>query len=104
MGLKFLGSFTFQKGSPHLKLVNEKVAFMKEQGLIDKWINAMLVNSSNCNSLRKVESSYIRPNVRLSFYQIGIFFLIFTFGLLISVVGFITEIISYKMMSFKARG
>ena len=77
---------------------------MKEQGLIDRWIDAMLVNSSNCNKLKKVVSSYSRPNVRLSFYQIGIFFLIVTFGLVISVVGFIAEIIAYKMKSFKTRG
>ena len=77
---------------------------MKEQGLIDNWINALLVNSSNCNSLRKVVSSYSKPIVRLSFYQIGIFFLIVTFGLLISLVGFIAEIIAYKMKSFKNRG
>ena len=64
----------------------------------------MLVNSSNCNSLRKVVISYSKPTVRLSFYQIGIFFLIVTFGLLISVVGFIAEIIAYKMKSFKTRG
>ena len=56
----------------------------------------MLVNSSNCNSLKKVVSSYSKPVVRLSFYQIGIFFLIVTFGLLLSVVGFIAEIIATK--------
>ena len=56
----------------------------------------MLVNSSNCNSLKKVVSSYSKPIVRLSFYQIGIFFLIVTFGLLLSVVGFIAEIIATK--------
>ena len=59
-------------------------------------MNAMLVNSSNCNSLKKVVSSYSKPIVRLSFYQIGIFFLIVTFGLLLSVVGFIAEIIATK--------
>ena len=59
-------------------------------------MNAMLVNSSNCNSLKKVVSSYSKPVVRLSFYQIGIFFLIVTFGLLLSVVGFIAEIIATK--------
>ena len=69
---------------------------MFEQGLIDTWMNAMLVNSSNCNSLKKVVSSYSKPIVRLSFYQIGIFFLIVTFGLLLSVVGFIAEIIATK--------
>ena len=69
---------------------------MFEQGLIDTWMNAMLVNSSNCNSLKKVVSSYSKPVVRLSFYQIGIFFLIVTFGLLLSVVGFIAEIIATK--------
>ena len=70
---------------------------MREQGLIDRWIDATLVNSSNCNTLRKVVSSYSKPIVRLSFYQIGIFFLIITIGLMISVVGFIVEIIAHKI-------
>ena len=69
---------------------------MFEQGLIDTWMNAMLVNSSNCNSLRKVLSSYRKPVVRLSFHQMGIFFLVITFGLVLSVVGFIAEIMTAK--------
>ena len=69
---------------------------MIEQGVIDTWMNAVLINSSNCNSQRKVVSSYSKPVVRLSFYNIGIFFLIIIFGLVLALVGFISEIMTEK--------
>ena len=76
--------------------MNEKIQMMFEQGLTDKWMNAMLLNSTKCNSLRKVISSYSKPAVRLNFSQIGIFFLIITCGLVLSVVGLTVEIMAAK--------
>ena len=64
--------------------------------MIDTWMKEVLVNSSNCNSHRKIVSSYSKPVVRLSFYQIGAFFLLISFGLVLSVVGFIAEIMTGK--------
>ena len=69
---------------------------MLERGFIDGWMNAMLANSTKCNSLKKVVSSYNRPLVKLSFYQIGVFFLIFTCGLISSAAWFAAEVMSAK--------
>ena len=65
---------------------------MLEQGLVDTWMNELIVNSTKCNTLRKVVSSYSKPVVRLTFRQIGIFFLIIPFGLVFSVGVLIVEI------------
>ena len=56
----------------------------------------MLANSTKCNSLKKVISSYNRPLVKLSFYQIGVFFLIVTCGLILSASAFAAEVMSVK--------
>ena len=69
---------------------------MFQQGLIESWMNAYMVNSSNCNSLRKIVSSYSKPVVRLSFYQIGIFFILIVFGLVLSVACFVAEKMTAK--------
>ena len=65
---------------------------MLEQGLIDTWMNEFIVNSTKCKTLRQVVSSYSKPVVRLTFHQIGIFLLIIPFGLVLTVVVLITEI------------
>ena len=64
---------------------------MLEQGLIDTWMNEFIVNSTKCNTLRQVVSSYSKPVVRLTFHQIGIFLLIIPFGLLLTVFVLFTE-------------
>ena len=69
---------------------------MFQQGLIESWMNAYMVNSSNCNSLRKIVSSYSKPVVRLSFYLIGIFFILIVFGLVLSVACFVAEKMTAK--------
>ena len=68
---------------------------MLEQGLVDKWMNELIANSSNCNTLKQVVSSYGKPVVRLSFKEIGFFFLIITCGSVLSVVVLIAEISNF---------
>ena len=86
------GPYLLQKGSPYIDLVNTQLYSLHEQGLLSRWINEMVSNSSSCDSIRKVVSSHGSPTAILGLGEVWSFFLIIGCGLAISFTIFSFEV------------
>ena len=86
----------FQKGSPYIEEVNDKLLTLKDMSLIEKWVQETMVNASNCDSITKVVGSHGRKTKRLGLSQIGSFFMLVTGGLALSIFGLLGETTWHK--------
>ena len=74
-----------------------------EAGLIDFWFSKIRPNSSNCDTKAKILATHERPLVQLTLGEMKHFFFIIFVGLIISVVGLLTEIIKAKVERYQDR-
>ena len=86
-----------QKQSSLLGPINEKLHTLLSLGLIDKWIQDVVANSSNCNTMTKMVGSHRSSEQRpFSLEQMASFFFIIFIGLFIATVGFVLEAIMMR--------
>ena len=79
---------SFQKGSPYIDQVNEKLQLLQQLGLIETWIKGAVSKASNCDTLSKVTNSHKRgEEASRNLYQIDGIFYILIFALLTSLAG-----------------
>ena len=80
-----------QEGSPYIETVNEKLHSLHELGFIDTWINDLVANSSNCDTITKIVGSHGRGLQPLTLEQMQSFFYIVFCGLTLAALGFTIE-------------
>ena len=80
-----------QEGSPYIETVNEKLHSLHELGFIDTWINDLVANSSNCDTITKIVGSHGRGLQPLTLEQMQSFFYIIFCGLSLAALGFTIE-------------
>ena len=80
-----------QEGSPFIEAVNEKLHSLHELGFIDTWINDLVANSSNCDTITKIVGSHGRGLQSLTLEQMQSFFYIVFCGLTLAALGFTIE-------------
>ena len=90
-----------KEGSLLIETVNEKLHYLHKFGFIDKWINDLVANSSNCDTIPKIVGSHGRGLQRLSMEQMQSFFYIIFGGLALSALGFTTEIIRGTIAEYR---
>ena len=81
----------FQKGSPLLGPVNEKLHMLVDLGLRDTWISDMVANLTSCDSLTEILDSHGTGAKAFSLQEMASFFFIVVCGLFLATLGFITE-------------
>ena len=82
-----------QKGSPFIEAVNEKLYWLHELGFINTWINNLVANSSNCDTITKIVGSHGGGLQSLSLEQMQSFFYIVFCGLSLAALGFTIEFV-----------
>ena len=82
-----------QKGSPFIEAVNEKLYSLHELGFINTWINNLVANSSNCDTITKIVGSHGGGLQSLSLEQMQSFFYIVFSGLSLAALGFTIEFV-----------
>ena len=86
-----------QKQSSLLGPVNEKLHTLLSLGLIDKWIQDVVANSSNCDTMTKKVGSHQSSELStFGLEEMASFFFIILIGHFIAAVGFILEAITMK--------
>ena len=80
-----------QEGSPYIEAVNEKIHSLHELGFIDTWINDLVANSSNCDTITKIIGSHGTGLQSLTMEQMQSFFYIVFGGLSVATLGFVFE-------------
>ena len=80
-----------QEGSPYIEAVNEKIHSLHELGFIDTWINDLVANSSNCDTITKIVGSHGTGLQSLTMEQMQSFFYIVFGGLSVATLGFVFE-------------
>ena len=80
-----------QEGSPYIEAVNEKIHALHELGFIDTWINDLVANSSNCDTITKIVGSHGTGLQSLTMEQMQSFFYIVFSGLSVATLGFVFE-------------
>ena len=81
----------WQEGSPYIEAVNEKIHSLHELGFIDTWINDLVANSSNCDTITKIVGSHGTGLQSLTMEQMQSFFYIVFGGLSVATLGFFFE-------------
>ena len=81
----------WQEGSPYIEAVNEKIHALHELGFIDTWINDLVANSSNCDTITKIVGSHGTGLQSLTMEQMQSFFYIVFSGLSVATLGFVFE-------------
>ena len=82
-----------QEGSPFIEAVNKKLHSLHELGFINTWINDLVANSSNCDTITKIVGSHGRGLQSLSLEQMQSFFYIVFSGLSLAALGFTIEFV-----------
>ena len=83
-----------QKQSFLLGPVNEKLHTLLSTGLIDKWIQDVVANSSNCETVSKMVGSHQSSEQRpFSLEEMASFFFIILIGHFMATLGFALEAI-----------
>ena len=67
------------------------------------WINDLVANSSNCDTLTKIVATHDRGLQSLSMEQMQSFFYIIFFGLTLATVGFTIEMLKSRKMTRESR-
>ena len=81
-----------QEESPYIEAVNEELHSLHELGFIDAWINDLVANSTNCDTITKIVASHGRGLQPLSLEQMQSFFYIVFCGLTLATLGFTIEL------------
>ena len=94
--------YILQKGSPSIESVNEKLHSLHDLGFILGWVNDVVLNSSNCDTITKIVSSHSGSGEEsLSLEHMQSFFYIIIGGLSLSILGFATEGLKCNLQSCK---
>ena len=94
----YLSSETLQKGSPHIKSVNKQLQFLHERNFIDTWIEELMANFSNCDTITKIVNSHGEGVKSLSIDHLQSFFYIIFAGLILA-----TWIVVVEMLEGRGR-
>ena len=74
---------------------------MLESGIIYTWINELVSNYSNCDTISKVLGSHKKPLKVLHLEEVQTFFIVIFCGFILSLVGFWFELIYVKCQCMK---
>ena len=74
---------------------------MLESGIIYTWINELVSNYSNCDTISKVIGSHKKPLKVLHLEEVQTFFIVIFCGFILSLVGFWSELIRAKCQYMK---